>query len=192
MRCGVVAHQRPAPLLIHHALDPFPAPYDPAGDMVEDHFANLDNPVDLRHALGTDERAGIGRLPAALRVEEGLVKDCICVKEVQHNRLELDIRRLLVIEFPGRGKGPQPVRILRGLVLLGLLLRFGVHVGHHGIEVIRQVNDRSLLCCDLLDHFRLDAVGIIERHDLGKRDTLAFRLVGLCNLLDDPGAAFER
>ena len=67
-----------------------------------------------------------------------------------------------------------------------------MHVGNHGIEVVRQVNNSAFLCCNLLHHLRLDAVGVVEGHDLGKRDTLAFGLVGFCNFLDDPRTTFER
>ena len=45
---------------------------------------------------------------------------------------------------------------------------------------------------NILDHVGGYAVGIVQGDDLGKRHTLAFRLVGPCDFLDDPGPPFER
>ena len=73
----MVAHQREAPFLVDHALDPLAALQDAAADMVEDDLADLDDVVDACHALRPDKTPGICRLAAALRVKERLVEHCI-------------------------------------------------------------------------------------------------------------------
>ena len=118
----VVAHQRGAPFLVNHALDPLAALQDAAADMVEDDLADFDHVVDACHALRTDETAGICRLAAALRVKERLVEHRVLVEEVDDDRLELEIPGLFVIEFLCRGESPDAFGRARGFVDNRLLL----------------------------------------------------------------------
>jgi hypothetical protein len=55
MRSGMVAHQGPSPLFIHHPFYPFTAAEYTPRYVMKYHFPDLYHPVDPDHTVGTDQ-----------------------------------------------------------------------------------------------------------------------------------------
>ncbi len=192
MGCRVVAHQRQAALLIHHALHTVAAFQGASRDPVEDHLPEFRDLLHPDHALRGHQGAGIGRLTASLGVEERLVKHRKPVEVVQHYRLELDLARQFVVEFLCRGQGLCPLAVGGKRVLCRcLLLRLRVAVGDQRVEVIRDLHNSPFAGRNLLHHLGRDAVRVVEGDHLLERNPCALCFVVPGDLLDDPGPALK-
>ncbi len=188
----VMARQRQAALLVHHTLHPVAALQGAARDPVEDHLADFYRLLHPHHALGRHEGAGIGRLTAAFGVKERLVQHRHPVEVIEHHRLELDLARLLVVEFLRRGQGFGPLAVGGKRVLtFRLFLRFRVRIGDQRVKVVGDLHDGPLGGSDVLHHFGRNAVRVVEGDDLRKGNPRTLCLVVPGDLLDDPGPALE-
>ena len=151
----------------------------------------LDHVLDPDHRIGREEGARVRGLTAALGVEEGLVQDHEPVEEVDDDRLELDLARLLVVERAGRRQGRDTLLVGRERVVDALALALGVHVRDERVEVVGDLDDGALGSGHLLDQLGRETVRVVEGDDLGERHLLALLLVRRGDLLDDPGPALD-
>ena len=96
--------------------------------------------------------------PPPSGIEESLVEHCVLIEEVEHDRLELNIRGLIVVDLLRGRQCQQPVSVLCRLVHLHFLLGFGVRVCNHRVEIVREIDHCPLFGGDVPHHLRLDAM----------------------------------
>ena len=178
---GVVAHMLPAALAVDCPADELAGSGVLVGPVDDDVVDNL-NVADLRGQVVCRERAVVCRLAPALRVEHRLVEDDIvavlALEGLQHHRLELHARLVVVIKPLGLGQ----VRELLGRRgRLGLLVAVvAVALCDQRVEVVWNRHVDATVACNLLDGVWLDTVRVVQFDEFvgGNRLSLAGVLLG--------------
>ena len=67
-----------------------------------------------------------------------------------------------------------------------------MHIGNHGVEIIRQIHRCTEIICDIFDDLRRNAVGIVELDQFPGWNGLALLLIALSEFLHNACTTFHR